>query len=135
MMSWINRLIAVVAAFAAFALAGVVPAAASPKVMFCARFIVGRADSSAYPDLQLPASGTALGSSCVILRRIARGLQTGTYRLPSTGFARAPEWGTPFVVRDVGQEWTCRFQSRGASGPTYAVRCNRGATELSWHVG
>src|SRR3954463_6229211 len=77
------------------ALSGPVGSAQAAKKT-CGRFIVGRANSSAYRNFRLPARGTADGSSCVTLRRIARRLHTGRYKLPNRAFANAPKWGPVF---------------------------------------
>jgi len=101
----------------------------------CARFIVGRANSTAYPHMQLPARGTASGASCATLRRIARGLNNGAYRVPSHAGAQAPAYGRPFKITDRGRQWRCRVQDIGLSGPTYAVKCTSASAALRWQVG
>jgi hypothetical protein len=108
--------------------------ASTPTVRRCSQFIVGRANSSAYPNMQLPARGTATGVPCLTLRRIARRLQSGQYPVSAGSFARAPLWGHWFSLRDV-RLWQCQGQNRGASGPTYGVRCNNGTARLWWSVG
>jgi hypothetical protein len=66
---------------------------------------------------------------------MARRLNDGTYKVPPDASARAPAYGTPFSVHDVGLTWSCRLQNRGLSGPSYAVRCNRVSARISWQVG
>jgi hypothetical protein len=107
---------------------------AAPNIS-CGRFIVGKANSTAYPNFQLPAQGSASGAPCSTLTRVARRLNAGTYKIPSGVAARPPSYGPPFSVRDAGRIWFCRLQNRGLSGPSYAVRCSRGATRLRWQVG
>lgn len=113
-----------------------VAAVASPsdRVVQCPQFIVGQANSTAYPHHQLPARGTARNTSCATLRRIARRLHDGTYRIPSGSSAIAPKWGKTFHLRDHGRRWSCQLQNRGASGPTYAVRCRSGSSRLDWNT-
>lgn len=102
----------------------------------CGSFVVGEANSTAYADRELPARGTAQRASCVTLKRIARRMHDGTYPVPSKAGAPAPDYGAPFAVRDRGKRWSCRLQNRGASGPSYAVRCTRpSGSRLRWSTG
>jgi hypothetical protein len=130
-----NRFIVLLAALFALVSFIAAPAVAAPKSTHCSRFIVGQANSTAYPNRQLPARGTEVRSSCATLRRIARRLQSGKYRVPSKAFALPPAWGSPSPVRDNGRRWMCEFQNRGASGPTYGARCTSGSSQLNWSVG
>ena len=114
---------------------GVGVGAPSLAVHRCATFIVGEANSTAYPDQRLPARGIARGASCVTLRRIARRLNDGTYPVPAYAPAPAPRWGRYFPVHDGGRRWSCQLQNRGASGPSYAVRCRSGSARLDWNTG
>jgi hypothetical protein len=104
-------------------------------VTHCRRFIVGQANSTAYPHHRLPARGTATGVSCATLERIARRVNDGTYRIPPGSTAVPPNWGKAFTVRDRRRRWACQLQNRGASGPTYAVRCRSGRSQLAWNTG
>jgi hypothetical protein len=108
--------------------------ASTPEPHQCPQFVVGRADSSAYPRMQLPARGTATGVRCPNLKRVARGLYSGRYRIPASSSAQAPRWGDWFSVRNV-RLWSCQLQNRGLSGPTYAVRCASGRDRLWWSAG
>lgn len=101
----------------------------------CRRFIVGRANSTAYPHLRLPAHGVASGVSCATLRRIARGLNNGSYPIPPGVGAHAPHYGRAFSVLDRKRKWSCRLEQIGGSGPTYAVKCSSGSARVRWHVG
>ena len=101
----------------------------------CGRFIVGEANSTAYPDRELPARGRTSGAKCRTLKRIARRLHDGTYEVPSDAHAPSPQYGPPFSVRDRGRTWSCSLQNRGLSGPSYAIRCHRGAARLRWRTG
>jgi hypothetical protein len=117
-----------------FALA-VVAFPASASAATCARFIVGEANSSAYPDFELPARGFTAGASCATLRRVARRLHDGTYTVPKNA-AKTEDFGPPFQVRDGGISWKCRLWSKGGSGPTYDVVCSRAAARvMSWNAG
>ena len=123
----------------AFAVAAVIASAptstAATHERSCGRFIVGQANSTAYPKMKLPARGTVVIAACSTLRRIARRLHDGTYRIPSSAQAPPFKWGRPFTVRDQGRTWSCQLQHQGGSGPTYALRCRRGAARLRWHAG
>lgn len=110
-------------------------AAPAAGLIDCRTFIVGPANSTAYRHHNLPARGTVRHASCATLRRIARGLNSGTYRIPSGATAAQPHWGRTFAVRDLGRRWACELQNRGASGPTYAVRCRSGSSRLAWSTG
>ena len=115
---------------------GATPAASTASgFRACARFIVGRANSTAYPNGQLPARGREAGSSCVVLRRIARRIQDGAYRVPAWAWAPPPAFGPPFLIRDQGKDWACDVHNNGLSGPSYAVRCDRTSARLSWSTG
>jgi hypothetical protein len=117
------------------AAASTAAASAASGFRTCGRFIVGRANSTAYPNMQLPARGRETGSSCVVLRRIARRIQAGTYRIPAWAWAPSPAFGAPFLIRDEGRDWACDVQNNGSSGPSYAVRCDRTSARLSWSTG
>ena len=82
-----------------------------------------------------PTHGSASGVACSTLRRIARRLHDGTYKAPPGSAVSAPGYGPAFPLRDGGRVWSCRLQNRGLSGPSYAVRCTRGASSLSWRTG
>jgi hypothetical protein len=110
-------------------------ASAAGRQVSCARFVVGRANSTAYPRGELPARGVARGVPCKTLRRVARRLNDGTYPIPQGASARAPRYGRPFAVRDRGLTWTCRLQTIGGSGPTYAVKCSHRSARMRWRTG
>jgi hypothetical protein len=101
----------------------------------CGPFTVGEANSSAYPNRDLPARGSATGSRCTTLERIARRLHSNEYKLPDSAFVNAPEWGPQFSLSDEGSNWKCQFQSHGLSGPSYAVRCSNKTARLRWRAG
>jgi hypothetical protein len=114
--------------------AGARPSASTAKS--CSRFIVGKANTTRYRRFRLPARGTVSRASCVTLRRIARRMHTGKYKVPAKAIVPAPRWGRPVRVRDGRRRWSCRLQSRGDSGPKYAVRCSsRGGHRLRWRTG
>lgn len=109
--------------------------ASRDRARSCGRFVIGKANSTAYARLRLPARGSATSANCTTLRGIARRLHDGTYRLPASAFARAPEWGRPAPVRHAGVTWKCRVQNVGLSGPSYRVRCARDRALLVWRTG
>lgn len=111
------------------------PRKPKPKSRRCGRFVIGKANSTAYARLRLPARGSVTSASCTTLRGIARRLHDGTYRLPSSAFARAPQWGIPAPVRHAGVTWNCRVQNVGMSGPSYRVRCARNRALMTWATG
>lgn len=113
----------------------VVGSASAGQSKDCGRFIVGEANSTAYADMELPARGVASDASCATLKRIARRLHDGTYRIPSDAWEQAPAYGRSFTIRDRGKRWSCRVQNIGASGPSYAVRCRRSYAVLRWRTG
>lgn len=112
------------------------PATAAEPGNACARFIVGTANSTAYDDGGLPARGFARGDTCTTLKRIARNMQGGRIPIPqgSAYHARPPKFGRAFKIYD-RKTWMCRIQNRGASGPSYAVRCTRPGASLRWTAG
>ncbi|MTD47290.1 hypothetical protein GKE82_24095 [Conexibacter sp. W3-3-2] len=121
----------IAAAIAAPLLAGAPPAAAAT----CPQFIIGQANSSAYPDFQLPARGSTKNASCATLQNIARRLHDGTYQVPDAAAGRGT-YGRAFTVRHAGKAWRCRLRSDGGSGPTYAMRCSRpSGAQLRWTTG
>jgi hypothetical protein len=120
----------------AAAAAAIVPAAsAAPRFRSCARFIVGKANSTAYPHMQLPARGRESGSSCTTLHRVARRINNGTYRVPAWAWVASPAYGPPFLISDEGRAWACDVQNDGLSGPSYTVRCDNASARLSWSTG
>jgi hypothetical protein len=110
-------------------------ASAGSRFQSCPRFIVGKANSTAYPKMQLPARGRESGSSCATLHRIARRINNGTYRIPDWAWVASPAYGPPFLINDNGRAWACDVQNNGLSGPSYAVRCDRANAQLSWSTG
>lgn len=85
--------------------------------------------------MQLPARGRQSGSSCAVVRRIARRINAGSYRTPSWAWVTYPAYGPPFLVRDRSRAWACDVQNGGLSGPSYAVRCtsdSRSARVEDW---
>lgn len=94
----------------------------------CPSFVVGRANSTAYDDLRLPAAGAVRKVPCARLRSLSRAVQSGKVRIPRGATRMAPAWGRPFPVKHRGERWRCRYQGIGSSGPTYAVSCTRGAS-------
>jgi hypothetical protein len=117
------------------AAASVPSASAQPPFRSCPRFTVGRANSTAYPNMQLPARGRESGSSCSTLHRIARRINNGMYRIPGWGWVASPEYGPPFLISDEGYAWACDVQNNGLSGPSYAIRCDRENARLAWSTG
>lgn len=112
------------------------PAQRSGVDQLCPDFVVGQANSTAYPKHRLPATGGIRGSTCDTLRTFARRMHRGRYEVRRS--ARAPKWSADFAVRHAGRTWTCRFQSLGASGPSYSVRCRRGGAggpRIAWTAG
>lgn len=128
-----GAVVAAVAVAAFMVLAVVVSAPAGAAT--CGRFIVGEANSSAYPGFRLPARGKAVRASCDTLRRIARRLHDGTYPVPRGAGEQAPDFGRSFRVKDRGRSWRCQLQLRGGSGPTYAMACERKQARLTWNTG
>jgi hypothetical protein len=131
--SWrsVKRTLGVISAALVLAWTAIATAATSHT---CHTFVIGPANSTAYPRHQLPARGVASGASCSTLRRIARRLNSGTYPIPLDAGAKG-HYGRPFAVHDRGKRWSCRFEAIGGSGPTYAIRCASGAARLSWRTG
>ena len=116
--------------------AAIVPtASAVSRFHSCPRFIVGHANSTAYPNMQLPARGRESGSPCATLHRIARRINNGKYRIPAWAWVASPAYGPPFVINDQGRAWACDVQNDGLSGPSYAVRCDNENARLSWSTG
>jgi hypothetical protein len=104
----------------------------------CASFVVGRANSTAYDEMRLPASGAVRKAPCARLRSLSRAFQGGKVRIPRGSTAMAPKWGRSFVVKHRAERWRCRYQGIGQSGPTYQVSCTRGATGsagMRWRTG
>ena len=112
-----------------------IPASASAAPVSCSKFVIGRANSTAYPHFRLPARGSVNGASCSTLRRIAKRLHRGAYDIPDDAGAIAPDWGEVFRIDDRGRTWSCRLQNRGGSGPSYAVRCRSRSAALTWRTG
>ncbi len=102
----------------------------------CRKFIVGRANSTAYARMRLPARGSIIGkASCKMLVRVARGVQSGRHRVPRSALTRPGRYGRPFALRDSGKKWRCRYKRIGASGPTYAVSCGSNEAKMQWRTG
>lgn len=125
----------VLAAAVAIALVASASASTSGKLVPCGKFIIGKANSTAYSGGKLPAHGSEQGSSCKTLKRIARRLHSGKYPIPKGSGAPAPRYGKVFYIVDRQRQWGCRLQNRGASGPTYAIKCSSSAARLRWHTG
>jgi hypothetical protein len=119
----------------AVAAAIVSPASATSRYHHCSRFIVGRANSTAYPNMQLPARGRESRSSCTTLDRVARRIHNGKYRVPTWAWVASPAYGPPFLISDEGHAWACDVQNNGLSGPSYAVRCDNRNARLAWSTG
>lgn len=113
-------------------LGGLAATPAAADASSCSRFIVGAANSSSYTDGKLPASGSTARAACRTLRTVAKRLHRGTYVLPPQAFGRNPHWGRPSPLRHAGRTWRCAVQNVGGSGPSYRVRCSRGAARMSW---
>lgn len=111
------------------------PASDDAWAKSCGRFIVGEANSTAYPGLRLPARGSVERAACSTLRRVARRLHDGSYVVPDAAQSRGSEFGSSFTVRDNGRKWSCRLRHEGGSGPTYEVRCRRAGSRLRWKTG
>jgi hypothetical protein len=126
-----------VAAFISGAVAvGLVPSASAvSRFHSCPRFIVGQANSTAYPNMQLPARGRESRSSCTTLRRMARRIDAGEYRVPAWAWVASPAFGPPFLVTDEAPAWACDVQNNGLSGPSYTIRCDSKTARLSWSTG
>jgi hypothetical protein len=101
----------------------------------CPQFIVGQANSTAYPNQQLPARGRQVDSSCATLQRMARKIENGTYRIPAWAWVPAPAYGPPFLIRDRGRPWACDVQNNGLSGPSDTFRCDSNNARLWWSTG
>jgi hypothetical protein len=131
----VSRWLAVALVSVGLAAAIVPSAAARSQFIVCPRFIVGKANSTAYPNMQLPARGRESSSSCATLHRIARRINSGAYRIPSWAWVASPAYGPPFLISDQRRAWACDVQNNGLSGPSYAVRCDRGSARLLWSTG
>ncbi|MCK9249481.1 MAG: hypothetical protein M0P31_10975 [Solirubrobacteraceae bacterium] len=99
----------------------------------CGRFIIGRANSTAYPGMRLPATGRVRNAACSTLRAIGRRIYRGRARIPR--IAVAPGWGRAGAVRVGRQTWRCAGQQRGGSGPTFGLRCSRGGKRITIDAG
>jgi hypothetical protein len=98
----------------------------------CGRFVIGEANSTRYPNGELPAHRGASGASCKTLKRIARWLHNG---MPARAIRATTRLGPILSVHDRGRTWSCRLQNHGLSGPSYAARCNRQHGRLRWRGG
>lgn len=112
----------------------VAAAPAAAQARSCGHFTIGKSNSTSNPDGKLPAHGSATGASCRVMRRIARRLHDGTYKVPD-GKRGIGRFGSAFAIRDAGRSWSCRLMWIGSSGPSYRMRCSSGGARLAWEAG